>query len=97
MQTEPLALAAVKCTQAAYTTFQGQKISCIKGVPIDSDKPIALFPGEVPVEVPMPEDWIEGRFHFLEFKPPRLANVHGSGLPHIRFDRALEFLLGDKF
>jgi len=34
VQTETLALAAVKCTQAAYTTFQGKKISCIKGMPI---------------------------------------------------------------
>jgi len=97
VQTETLALAAVKCTQAAYTTFQGKKISCIKGMPIDGEKPVALFPGEVPLEVPMPEEWVDGRFHFMEFKPPRLANVHGSGLPHIRLDRALEFLLGDKF
>lgn len=98
VETETMALAAVKCTQAAYTTFQGQKISCIKGVPVDGDKPIALFPGEVPIEVPVPEDWIEGRFNFVEFKPPRLPNLHGGGgLPHIRFDRAIEFLLGDKF
>jgi hypothetical protein len=97
VHTETLALAAVKCTQAAHTTFQGKKISCIKGVPIDSNKPIALFPGEVPVTVPMPDEWVEERFHFLEFKPPRLANVHGGSLPHIRLDRAFEFLLGDKF
>lgn len=97
VHTETLALAAVKCTQAAYTTYQGQKISCIKGVPIDADKPVALFPGEVPQNIPMPEEWVDGRFYLMEFKPPRLANVHGSGLPHIRLDRALEFLLGDKF
>ncbi len=95
--TETLAIAAVKCTQAATTMFQGQKISCIKGVPIDKETPIALFPGEIPTEIPMPEDWIAERFNFVEFKPPRLANVHGGGLPHIRMDRALEFLLGDKF
>ena len=97
VQTETLALASVKCTQAAYTTFQEQRISCIKGVPMDSNKPVALFPGEVPIEVPMPEEWVEERFHFLAFKPPRLANVHGSALPHINLDHALEFLLGDKF
>jgi len=95
--TKTLALSAVKCTQAANATFQGQKVSCIKGVPLNDDKPIALFPGEVPVEIPMPEEWVKDRFNFVEFKPPRLANVHGDGLPHIRMDRALEFLLGDKF
>ncbi|MDM8565000.1 YcjX family protein [Candidatus Halobeggiatoa sp. HSG11] len=97
VHTDTLALSAVKCTQAAYTNFQGQRVSCIKGVPLSTEKPVALFPGEIPVEVPMPEEWVEGRFNFIEFKPPRLANVHGGGLPHIRLDRALEFLLGDKF
>lgn len=96
VKTETLALASIKSTQVAYTTFQGQKISCIKGVPLEGDKPVALFPGEVPEEVLPPEEWIEGRFNFIEFKPPRLTNIHG-GLPHIRIDRALEFLLGDKF
>lgn len=97
VQAETLALASIKCTQAAFTQFQGQKLSCIKGVPKDSDKPIALFPGEIPVDIPVPEDWVEGRFNFIEFKPPRLSNAHSGALPHIRLDRALEFLLGDKF
>jgi len=96
VKTETLALSSVKCTQAAYTHFQGQKLSCIKGVPLSDNKPIALFPGEVPVDIPMPEEWVEGRFNFIEFKPPRLTNIHGN-VPHIRLDRALEFLLGDKF
>jgi uncharacterized protein len=97
VETDTVALAALKCTQAAQTQFQGQKISCIKGIPKEGDKPIALFPGEVPVDIPAPEDWVEGRFNFVEFKPPRLNNAQTSGWPHIRMDRALEFLLGDKF
>ena len=97
VETDTVALASLKCTQAAHTQFQGQKVSCIKGVPKEGDKPVALFPGEVPVEIPVPDDWVEGRFNFLEFKPPRLNNAHDSGWPHIRVDRALEFLLGDKF
>lgn len=97
VRAETLALSALKCTQAAYATFQGQKISCIKGVPSDGDKPVALFPGEIPVEILLPEDWVAERFNFIDFKPPRLANVHSTALPHIRLDRAFEFLLGDKF
>lgn len=97
VQTDAFALASIKCTQAAYTQFDGQRLSCIKGVPKDGDKPIALFPGEIPVDIPVPEDWVEGRFNFVEFKPPRLSNAHSGALPHIRLDRALEFLLGDKF
>lgn len=95
--TSTMALASLQCTEPVMTEFQGQKISCIKGMLKEGDKPVALFPGEVPVEVPSPEDWIDGRFHFMEFRPPRLANIETTGLPHIRMDRALEFLLGDKF
>lgn len=94
--TQTMALASVKCTQAAEANFQGRKIPCIKGVPLDAAQPVALFPGEVPTDIPMAEDWSQNRFKFIEFKPPRLNNIHG-GLPHIRLDRALEFLLGDKF
>jgi uncharacterized protein len=97
VNSQTLALSAVKCTQAAYTMFQGQKISCIKGVPLGNEQPVALFPGEIPVNIPLPEEWVTGRFNFMEFKPPRLSNSNGNHIPHIRLDRALEFLLGDKF
>jgi predicted YcjX-like family ATPase len=38
--------------------------------------------------------------HFLRFRPPRLNLETGAGeapaLPHIRLDRAIEFLIGDQ-
>jgi len=30
------------------------------------------------------------------FAPPRLTLAAGEGLPHIRLDRAAEFLIGDR-
>ena len=38
-------------------------------------------------------------YRFLRFRPPPLESNPDSGptLPHIRFDRALQFLIGDKF
>ena len=37
-------------------------------------------------------------FRFLRFRPPRLERQDADGpvLPHIRLDRALQFLIGDK-
>jgi predicted YcjX-like family ATPase len=50
----------------------------------------AVFQGAVP----------PGSFRFPRFRPPKLP-VDAAGrtakLPHIRLDRALEFLLGDRF
>lgn len=95
VETETLALSALQCTQPVSTSFQGKPLSCIKGIPNDSDKPLAIFPGEIPVEIPPPEEWTAERFHFVDFRPPLLHDTHT--LPHLRMDRALEFLLGDKF
>lgn len=69
----------------------------------------AVFPGDLP-ENPSAlfdpslgfkgfSDASGGDFHFLRFRPPQVER-NGAGealpLPHIRLDRALEFLLGDR-
>ena len=64
------------------------------------------FPGELPADprralrgdaLAMPED--EADYRFVKFRPPP-AELGDDGLPrplpHIRLDRALQFLLGDK-
>jgi predicted YcjX-like family ATPase len=37
-------------------------------------------------------------FRFLRFRPPLLESTdpEGPALPHIRLDRALQFLIGDR-
>jgi uncharacterized protein len=42
------------------------------------------------------EDWGDAAYRVTRFAPPKLALGPGEGLPHIRLDRALEFLIGDK-
>jgi predicted YcjX-like family ATPase len=61
----------------------------------------AVFPGDLPDD---PASLLDapaaGAVHFPRFRPPRLAPDAGSGeapvLPHIRLDRAMDFLLGDR-
>ncbi len=63
----------------------------------------AIFPGDLPAagiafsETEMPADFPQLRF--VRFRPPELertAEGVALSLPHVRLDRALEFLLGDK-
>lgn len=96
VRTETMTLSSVKCTETVITDHQGHKLSCVKGVPQDRDKEVLLFPGEIPAHLPTPEDWVQGRFNFKAFRPPRLGNSPQGALPHIRLDQALEFLVGDK-
>jgi predicted YcjX-like family ATPase len=77
----------------------------VGGEAFDGETEIAVFPGELPAD---PERIFEpGAFNgmesttgegvdyrFLRFRPPKVAP--GQVLPHIRLDRALEFLIGDR-
>lgn len=93
--TECVALASVRATEPAVADFQGQKISCLRGIRKSDATRVALFPGEVPIEIPAASDW-QDRFNFIDFAPPRLHDLHCSAIPHIRLDQSLEYLLGDK-
>ena len=53
---------------------------------------IALHPGDLP-EAPDALFESAAPLKFLRFRPPRREP---PGLPHIRLDRAMEFLIGDR-
>ena len=72
----------------------------LDGTTYDGTTEIALFPGDLPAQ---PDALLEsGRavaLRFLRFTPPARLDRNASGdavFPHIRLDRAIEFLLGDK-
>ena len=71
----------------------------------------AVFPGDLPEDaasllvppagaIAPGEDSADASVHFPRFRPPRVSLEAPSGeapaLPHIRLDRAIEFLLGDR-
>ena len=77
------------------------------GESFDGAREIAIFPGELPI-VSKDKDWTfrglaagshnESDYRFLKFRPPVLDPTLGEtpSLPHIRLDRALQFLIGDR-
>jgi predicted YcjX-like family ATPase len=64
----------------------------------------AIFPGDLPARVeaafaPPDEADTDRTLRFVRFRPPRLERTAEGvtlSLPHIRLDRALQFLLGDR-
>ena len=42
------------------------------------------------------ERWLNADYEFMQFAPARTGRRHGEGPPHIRLDRAAEFLIGDR-
>lgn len=89
-----LALAALRSTDTVRTEHQGQVLSCVRGRLKEEGRETVLFPGEIPPDLPEPEDWASGRFSFRDFAPRRLRPGHPN--QHIRLDQAIEYLLGDK-
>ena len=88
---------------------KGQRLDVIIGTPepgeklgntvYDGRQEIALFPGDLP-ENPdsVLQDEHPVKLNFLRFEPPQKLERNLEGdyvLPHIRFDRALDFLIGD--
>jgi uncharacterized protein len=106
-----LALASVRATREASVTRYGETLPAIIGTPLpgetvggrtfDGMTETAVFPGDLPDD-PAKVFASEGAavdVRFVRFRPPKLEHTAEGltlSLPHIRLDRALEFLLGDR-
>lgn len=79
------------------------------GVTFDGETEAATFPGDLPAQIDTlftAEDTFRGLsaskhdeadFRFLKFRPPLVERMADEpSLPHIRLDRALQFLIGDR-
>lgn len=103
VETSSVALAAVRATREGRikdldviigTPEAGEELD---GTVYDGKSEIALFPGDLPAQ---PEAVFDDAvdLKFLRFLPPQKLDRNAEGasvLPHIRFDRALDFLIGD--
>ncbi|MAD17299.1 MAG: ATPase [Alteromonadaceae bacterium] len=93
VSTESTAIAAIRASRAGRAEHAGQDMQILQGTDADG-KPIRLFPGDVPAKCPDSQFWRQQGFDFPRFAPPVREESHA--LPHIRMDRVLEFILGDK-
>ena len=99
------ALSAIRATKEASVKQKVEELACIVGTPQQNEKlgdtvfdgamEAAIFPGDLPINPQTALNGeLEGQLKFLRFRPPIMQ---GATFPHIRLDRTLEFLIGDKF
>lgn len=82
------------------TPLEGERID---GTDFDGVAETAIFPGDLPEDpsslFAAGTESEDAGLRFVRFRPPELETARSGvtlSLPHIRLDRALEFLVGDK-
>ncbi len=108
---EVAAMAAVRATRETVVLRNGERFPAIVGTPLqgerldgrlfDGDTEIGLFPGDLPADPAIvftaPQE--EYGVTTLRFRPGRVERSNRGvtlSLPHIRLDRVLQYLIGDR-
>ena len=103
-ETGAMAIASLRATVEETRAHKGRALDCVRGTLLSSGKEAALFAGELPEDPAKllnpgregAESWLDADYNVMDFAPARLSLKPGEGPPHIRLDRAAEFLIGDR-
>ena len=102
-ETAALSLAALRCTVEEMLDQNGTQLPAVRGRLLSSGKQALMYPGELPTDparilAPARDGaarWLDADYALMAFAPARSHQAPGMGPPHIRLDRAAEFLIGD--
>ncbi|SHI58683.1 YcjX family protein [Wenxinia saemankumensis] len=102
-RTAAMSIAALRTTVEETREHEGRPVDLVRGRLEGSGRQAAFHPGELPADpghLLSParggaQTWLDGDYGAMTFAPARLTLAPGEGPPHIRLDRAAEFLFGD--
>ncbi|MBC7133268.1 MAG: YcjX family protein [Roseovarius sp.] len=103
-ETRAMAIAALRATVEEERAHGGRRLGMVRGRLEATGRQAAFHPGELPEDPARllaparagAERWLDAEFGAMRFAPARLNLRPGEGPPHIRLDRAAEFLIGDR-
>lgn len=103
-ETQAMAIAALRATVEEMRAHNGADLPCVRGRLLEGGKQAAFYPGELPQDPQRllsaardgAETWLDADYQVMQFAPARLSLKPGEGPPHIRLDRAAQFLIGDR-
>jgi len=99
-----MSLAGFRATVEDKVERDGQMLDVVRGRLMGTGRQAAMYPGELPTDPARllsparqgAERWLDADFALMSFAPARSSLKPGEGPPHIRLDRAAEFLIGDR-
>ena len=103
-ETEAMAIAALRTTTEDRVEQGGRTLDVVRGRLLKTGKLAAMYPGRLPEDPSKlldparsgAEKWLDAEYSIEGFAPQELTLKPGEGPPHIRLDRAAEFLIGDR-
>ncbi|MBD3676909.1 MAG: YcjX family protein [Rhodobacteraceae bacterium] len=101
--TAAMSIAALRTTVEDTVAHKDGPLDCVRGTLLDG-KRAAFYPGELPEDPARllgparegADSWLDADYGVMQFAPAPLTLKPGDGPPHIRLDRALQFLIGDR-
>ncbi|MEM7472017.1 MAG: YcjX family protein [Pseudomonadota bacterium] len=102
--TSAMSIASLRATVEDEMTHEGETLAVVRGTLRDSAKKAAFFPGHLPADPSKligpardgQKKWLDQDYAVMNFAPAEIEIKPGDGPPHIRLDRAAEFLIGDR-
>lgn len=102
--TQSMALAALRATVEERVSHNGEMLDCVRGRLLETGRQAAFYAGDLPEDPGQllaparagATDWLGQDYRVMRFAPAPLNLRPGEGPPHIRLDRAAQFLIGDK-
>lgn len=103
-KTAAMSIASLRATVEQTVTHEGAPLDLVRGTLLETGKAAAMHAGELPEDpahllTPAGQgatEWLDADFNIMRFAPPVLTREPGDGLPHIRLDKAAQFLIGDR-
>lgn len=103
-KTAAMSIAALRTTTEETLDHKGRTLDCVRGTLLDTGKSAAFYPGDLPEDPARllaparegAEAWLDADYRIMRFAPAQISLKPGEGPPHIRLDKAAEFLIGDR-
>lgn len=103
-RTAAMSIAALRATTEEEREHEGRSLGLVRGRLLDSGKQAAFYPGDLPNDPSHllgpardgAKGWLDADYAVMRFAPSPLSLRPGEGPPHIRLDKAAQFLIGDR-
>ena len=103
-RTAAMSIAALRTTVEDTVPHQGGTLDVVRGQLLTTGKQAAFYPGALPADPARllsparqgASGWLDADYQIMNFAPAPLTLRPGDGPPHIRLDKAVQFLIGDR-